>query len=64
LEDTAIVKEFSEVFATKLTSLPPPREIEFTVDLTPGAEPVSRTPYRIALAELKELKEQLKELLE
>jgi hypothetical protein len=57
-------KEFPKVFPAELTSLPPPREVEFTVDLIPGAELVSRTPYRIALAKLKELKEQLKELLQ
>ncbi|XP_076937305.1 uncharacterized protein LOC143604830 [Bidens hawaiensis] len=39
-------------------------EVEFTVDLVPGAEPISKAPYRMAPLELKELKEQLQELLE
>jgi hypothetical protein len=48
------------VFPAKLTSLPPPREVEFTIN------PIldqSREPYRIIPTELKELKEQLEELL-
>jgi len=44
--------------------MPPLREVEFCIDLTPGATPISKAPYRIALAELKELKAQLEELLE
>jgi hypothetical protein len=64
LEDTAVVKEFQDVFSAELTLLPPPREIEFTVDLIPEVEPVSRTPYRMTPTELQELKEQLKELLQ
>jgi hypothetical protein len=63
LEDTATVKEFQDVFLTELTSLPPSREVESTIGLIPGAEPVSRIPYRMAQTKLKELKEQLEELL-
>jgi hypothetical protein len=37
--------------------------VEFAFDLVPKAESVSTTPYRMALLELKELKEQLEELL-
>ena len=40
------------------------REIEFAIDVVPGATPTSITPYRMALMELKELKLQLQELLE
>jgi hypothetical protein len=57
LEDTIVVKEFHDVFSAELTSLPPSREVEFTIDLVPGAKPVSRTPHWMALTELKELKE-------
>ncbi|GJT17081.1 putative reverse transcriptase domain-containing protein [Tanacetum coccineum] len=32
------------------------------IDLVPGAAPVARAPYRLALSEMKELSEQLKEL--
>ncbi|GJR89033.1 retrotransposon protein, putative, ty3-gypsy subclass [Tanacetum coccineum] len=44
--------------------LPPEREVEFTIDLIPGAQPISKAPYRMAPVELKELKDQLQELLE
>nr|GFA74409.1 reverse transcriptase [Tanacetum cinerariifolium] len=43
---------------------PPAREIEFGIELIPGAEPISKAPYRITPVELKELKEQLQEMLE
>nr|GFB80995.1 putative reverse transcriptase domain-containing protein [Tanacetum cinerariifolium] len=42
----------------------PPRQVEFCIDLLPGATPVARAPYRLAPSELKELAEQLKELSE
>nr|GFA44124.1 putative reverse transcriptase domain-containing protein [Tanacetum cinerariifolium] len=44
--------------------LPPPRQVEFRIDLIPGATPVARALYRLAPSELKELSEQLKELSE
>ena len=40
------------------------REVEFYIDLIPKATPISKAPYRMAPAELKELKVQLDELLE
>ncbi|KAA0042442.1 putative Retrotransposon protein [Cucumis melo var. makuwa] len=42
----------------------PPWEIDFTIELEPGTAPISRAPYRMAPAELKELKVQLQELLD
>ncbi|XP_038887103.1 uncharacterized protein LOC120077285 [Benincasa hispida] len=44
--------------------LPPPREIDFTIELEPDTIPISKAPYRIAPIELKELKVQLQELLD
>jgi len=44
--------------------LPPDREIEFTIELVPGTAPISKAPYRMAQAELAELKKQLQELLD
>ncbi|XP_071939216.1 uncharacterized protein [Coffea arabica] len=64
LEDVPIVQDFPDVFPEELTSLPPEREIEFKIDLVPGVAPISKTPYRMAPAELKELKIQLQDLLE
>ena len=48
----------------ELPGLPPDREIEFCIDVVPGTDPISMPPYRMAPAELKELNEQLKELLD
>ncbi|XP_071933835.1 uncharacterized protein [Coffea arabica] len=64
LEDVLIVNEFPDVFPDELKSMPPEREIEFKIDLVPGTAPIAKTPYRMAPAELKELKLQLQDLLE
>ena len=63
LEDIPIVKEFPDVFPYDISGLPPDREVKFTIDLIPGAEPISIRHYRMAPAELRELKAQLEELL-
>ena len=44
--------------------MPPPREVDFNIDLIPGVEPVSRAPYRMTTHELNELKIHLEKLLE
>ena len=59
VEQVSVVNEFLDVFPEELKSLPPEREVEFVIDLLPGEVPISKTPYRMAPAELKELKEQL-----
>ncbi|XP_071923239.1 uncharacterized protein [Coffea arabica] len=64
LENVPVVKEFSDVFPEKLEMLPPEKETVFKIDLAPRTAPISKTPYRMALAELKELKLQLQDLLE
>ena len=58
-----VVCEFSEVFPEDITTLPPEREVEFSIDLIPGTAPISVSPYRMAPLELRELKEQLEELM-
>ena len=63
LEDIPIVKEFPDVFLDDISGLPLDRAIEFVIELIPGTEPISIPPYRMAPAELKELKVQLEELL-
>ena len=63
LEDIPIVKEFPDVFPYDISSLPPDREVEFTIDLIPGTKPISIPPYRMAPTELRELQAQLEELL-
>ncbi|GJT88390.1 putative reverse transcriptase domain-containing protein [Tanacetum coccineum] len=62
LEDVPIVQDFPEVFPEDLPGLPPTRQVEFQIDLVPGAAPVARAPYRLAPSEMKELSEQLQEL--
>ncbi|GJU66667.1 reverse transcriptase domain-containing protein [Tanacetum coccineum] len=62
LEDVPIVRDFPDVFPEDLPGLPPTRQVEFQIDLIPGAAPVARAPYRLAPSEMKELSEQLKEL--
>nr|GFA07929.1 putative reverse transcriptase domain-containing protein [Tanacetum cinerariifolium] len=62
LQDVAVICNFREVFPNDLPGLPPPRQVEFKIELIPGAAPVARAPYRLAPFELKELSDQLKEL--
>ncbi|GKF73364.1 hypothetical protein Tco_0219696, partial [Tanacetum coccineum] len=62
LEDIPVVREFPEVFPENLPSLPPVRQVEFQIDLIPGAVPVARVPYRLAPLEMQELSDQLQEL--
>nr|GFA88493.1 putative reverse transcriptase domain-containing protein [Tanacetum cinerariifolium] len=64
IHDQPIVSEFPDVFPDELPGIPPVREVEFNIELIPGAEPISKAPYRMAPVELKELKDQLQELLE
>ena len=62
--DILTVSDFSDVFPEELPELPPHKEIDFAIDVVPGATPASITLYRMAPVELKELKLQLQELLE
>lgn len=63
LEDIPVVNEFEDVFQP-LEGLPPPRNHPFSINLEPGATPIAKAPYRMAPAELAELKKQLEDLLE
>jgi hypothetical protein len=45
LEETHIVRDYPEVFSEDFPGLPPTRQIEFQIDLTPGAAPIARAPY-------------------
>nr|GEV88821.1 putative reverse transcriptase domain-containing protein [Tanacetum cinerariifolium] len=56
------VREFPDVFPEDLLGLPPVRQVEFQIDLIPGAAPVARAPYRLAPLEMQELSDQLKDL--
>ncbi|GJW29793.1 putative reverse transcriptase domain-containing protein [Tanacetum coccineum] len=48
VKDIPVVKEFPDVFPEDLPVLPPVRQVEFQIDLIPGAAPIARTPYRWA----------------
>ena len=63
LDEIPVVREFPDVFPDDIAGLPLEREVEFTIDLISGTEPISIPPYRMAPAELRELKAQLEELL-
>ncbi|GJV75460.1 reverse transcriptase domain-containing protein [Tanacetum coccineum] len=63
-DDIRVVRDFPEVFPDDLSGLPHVREIEFPIDLIPGASPVVKSPYRLAPSEMLELSNQLKELQE
>ena len=62
-DEIPVVREFPDVFPNHIAGLSPDREVEFTIDLIPGTEPISIPPYRMAPAELREFKAQLEELL-
>ncbi|GKE47613.1 putative reverse transcriptase domain-containing protein, partial [Tanacetum coccineum] len=64
LEDVLVIRDFPEIFPEDLPGLPPPRQVEFRIDLIPGVAPVAHAPYRLAPSEMKELSKQLQELLE
>jgi hypothetical protein len=64
LEDHPILREYKDVFPKEVLSLPSRRYIDFSIELAPGAVPVSRTPYRMSTPELIELKLQLKEMMD
>ncbi|GJY33639.1 hypothetical protein Tco_0418108, partial [Tanacetum coccineum] len=57
-----VVREFLQVFLEDLPGLPPVHHVEFQIDLTPGAAPIARAPYRLAPLEMQELSNQLQEL--
>ena len=59
VDEIPIVREFPDVFLDDIAGLPPEREVEFTIDLILGIEPISIPPYRMAPPELRELKAQL-----
>ena len=63
VDEIPVVREFPDVFPDDIAGLPPDREVEFTIDLIQEIEPIFIPSYRMAPAELRELKAQLEELL-
>jgi hypothetical protein len=64
LDNIPVVCEYPDVFPKELPGMPPDRDVEFVIELMPGTAPISKHPYRMPPNELKELKEQLKVLLD
>ena len=62
LENVSSINEFPNVYPDDLPRIPPSRAVDFIIELKPGTGPISKAPYRMALAELKELKAQLQDL--
>ena len=56
IESSPVVREFQKVFPKDLPGVPPEREIDFAINFLPYMNPISIPPYRMALAELIELK--------
>ena len=59
IESVSIVREFLDVFPADLPGIQQDMHIDFCIDLKPGTRPFSIPPYRMAPAELRELKAQL-----
>ena len=64
IQSIHVANEYADVFPDEVPGLPPSRDVDFTIDLIPGAGPVSMAPYRMAPVELAELKKQIVDLLE
>ncbi|GKC96611.1 putative reverse transcriptase domain-containing protein, partial [Tanacetum coccineum] len=55
LGDISVVRDFEDSFPEDLSGLPPQRQVEFRIDLVPGATPIVKSPYRLAPSEMQEL---------
>jgi hypothetical protein len=64
LENLLVVQSSADIFLEESPGISSERELEFTIDLKLGTEPIARTPYRMSIPELHELKMKLKELLD
>jgi hypothetical protein len=64
LEDIHVIQEFLDVFPDDLPRMPPERVIEFKIELQSGTAPIANAPYKMSPVEMKELKIQLKGLLD
>nr|GEV80923.1 hypothetical protein [Tanacetum cinerariifolium] len=64
LGNVPVIRDFPKVFPNDLLRLPPPRQVEFRIDLVPRVAPVARASYHLAPFKMREISEQLRELLE
>ncbi|XP_042472212.1 uncharacterized protein LOC122054853 [Zingiber officinale] len=64
IPDVEVVRDYVDIFPDDVTGIPPDREVEFSIELLPDTVPISKAPYHLAPTEMKELKEQIQELLD
>jgi len=64
LENLPLIQEFVDVFIEEILGLPIERELTFIIDLKPGTKHIARTPYRMLISKLQDLKMELNELLD
>ena len=64
IEDIPIMQYFADLFSKEILGLPHKRDLDFTIQLVPGAVPNSKTPFQMNILELNELKLQLQELID
>nr|XP_043625607.1 uncharacterized protein LOC122597036 [Erigeron canadensis] len=64
ISEIPVVNKFIDVFPDDLPGFPPDRQIDFKIDLVPGATPIAKAPNRLAPTEMREMMEQLQELLD
>lgn len=64
MDSVPVVSEFPKVFPMDLIDMPPDRDMDLCIDMVPGTRPIFIPLYYMALAELKELKDQLQDLLD
>ncbi|XP_073279554.1 uncharacterized protein [Primulina huaijiensis] len=64
LEDVKMARDFPNVFLDEVLGIPPDKEVDFSIELMPVTVLISKTPYRLALAKMKELKDQIQDFLD
>ena len=55
-EHIPLLKEFEDIFSEEFLGLPPKGDINFSIDMIPGAVPTSKYPYQMNIIDLTELK--------
>ena len=48
-----MLEEFKDVFLDEIPGIPPKRDIDFTIELVPGATLVSKTPYKMSTLKMQ-----------
>jgi hypothetical protein len=62
--EVPVVNEFPDVLPEEFPAMPHGRDIEFVIELKSGTTPIYKTPFRMTIPKLAELKERIKELIE